>query len=205
MKKIFKTFMAAVAFASVTTSADAQLFLTGNFGMSNTSGENEVLNKSSKTDSHNVFHFGVEAGYYFSDNMAFGLEIRYNHDKVKNAADKKKWTADNGCEFNPYFRYDFIASEKVNFGVKAKGIFGFGKEKDQDNDHTKNSEIGFGFFPVLNYKFNSKWGAGVEFGSLYYLHTTDKPASGDAYKNTTNRWSTNISLESLRFSVVYTF
>lgn len=205
MKKGLKTVAAVLGFIAATTNVNAQLFVTGNFGMSNTAGKYERNGNTSDADPHNVFHFGAELGYYFCDNMAFGGEVRFYHEKDKDAQDKKLWDADNSFQFNPYFRYDFVASEKVNFGVKTKLVLGFGKHKNQDEALTKNTDIRFGFFPVLNYKFNSKWSAGIEFGSLYYQHYVSKPAKDDNRKDITNKWSADISLESLGFSVVYTF
>ncbi|MBR4264922.1 MAG: porin family protein [Bacteroidales bacterium] len=199
MKKVLKTIAAVLAFIAVTSNANAQLYLTGSFGMSNTTNGDD-----SSEPTHNVFHIGAEVGYYFTDNMAFGGEVRFYHDKYIDANDKKYWDADNSFQFNPYFRFDFVANDKINFGVKTKAVLGFGKTKNQDKDKSKYTDIRFGFFPVLNYKFNSHWSAGVEFGSLYYQHYVTKNPNNDN-KDKTNKWSANLSWESLGFSVVYTF
>jgi|GEM_PF-3022495 len=208
MKKVLKTIAAVLALIAATSNANAQLYVTGNFGMSNTTGEKEtsVLNSTITYNEriHNVFHIGAELGYYFSDNMAVGGEVRFYHDKYKDANNKSNWDAENSFQFNPYFRYDFVASDKINFGVKTKAVFGFGKSKNQDEAVSKSTDIRFGFFPVLNYKFNSHWSAGVEFGSLYYQHYVTKNPNNDN-KDKTNKWSANLSWESLGFSVVYTF
>ena len=216
--KIKKLLFTAVALMSFSAVANAQFYLTGKFGMSNESGETEstttVGSTTNKTtndkDPYNNFLIGAEAGYYFNDNMAVGADITYGFSKTKNAGNKDNWTADNMFHFNPYFRYDFVSTDKISFGLKAEVLLGFGKNKNNASDNYKKSEIGFGILPVLNYKFTSNWSAGVGFGNLYYSHYVQKAEknynfANNETKNITNTWNLDLTLQSLTFSVVYTF
>jgi hypothetical protein len=214
MKNFFKPLVAAVVFAAASTSASAQLYVSGSFSMSHSGGETEtkIANKTTVTDDknpHNYFGIGTEIGYYFNDNMAIGADIAFSHEKEKSAANKDHWSADNMFYFNPYFRFDFVSTDKISFGAKARVIIGFGKSKDQDNDHYKNSALGFDIIPVLNYKFNSNWSAGVSFGELYWKHNVtkyeDKYTNNNQTKNIDNKLGIDLTMQSLNFSVVYTF
>lgn len=208
MKKIFKTLVAVVAFAAATTSASAQLYITGKFGMSHSGGEQEVsaggttVTKDKNPD--NRFNIGTEIGYYFTDNMAVGADINFSHSKNKNADNKDYWNAHNMFHFNPYFRFDFVNTEKISFGAKAEAILGFGKDKNQDDVTQKYSDFGVAIIPVLNYKFNSNWSAGVSFGSLSWGNSVSKDKDGNN-KDTDTYLGVDLSLQSLNFSVVYTF
>ena len=110
---------------------------------------------------------------------------------------------------NPYFRYDFISTDKISLGAKAYGTFSFGKSKSNERDQSKDSELGFGIRPVMNYKFNSHWSAGLQFGGLGYHHIVTKniPEQKDdtERKNKDNYWNCDFTLESLTLSIVYTF
>lgn len=205
LKNLLLTAVAVLSFGSV---ANAQLYLTGNIGLKNSTGKNEtkVLGKTVTTDDDpkNSFNIGAEVGYYLSSNAAVGADISYGFSKTKNANDKNYWTSNNMFYFDPYFRYDFVSTDKVSFGLKARLLLGFGKTKNQDTYSYKNSAIGFGILPVLNYKFNSNWSAGMSFGNLYYNHFISKSKGGDS-KDISNNWNLDLSLQSLTFSVVYTF
>lgn len=202
MKKIFKTLVAVVAFAAATTSASAQLYLSGNFSMLHEGGEDEATN--TKKAPYNKFNIGTEIGYYFTDNMAVGADISFEHRKRYQDADKKYWNARNTLYFNPYFRFDFVSTEKISFGAKAEAILGFGKDKNQDDVTGKNSTFGVAILPVLNYKFNSNWSAGVSFGDLTWRNTVNKDKDGNKIDND-SYLGVDLSLQSLTFSVVYTF
>jgi hypothetical protein len=204
MKKIFKTLVAVVAFAAATTSASAQLYVSGNFSMSHKGGEYEATNTKKAPD--NKFRIGTEIGYYFTDNMAVGADIYFRHGKSYQDADKKYWDATNTFHFNPYFRFDFVSTEKISFGAKAEAILGFSKKKDQDDVTGKNSRFGVAIIPVLNYKFNSNWSAGVSFGNggLSWRNTVNKDKDGNKIDNDSNL-GVDLRLQSLNFSVVYTF
>ncbi len=206
MKKIFKTLVAAVALAAATTSASAQLYVSGNFSMSHSGGEDEATN--TKKAPYNQFEIGTEIGYYFTDNMAVGADISFEHRKRYQDADKKYWNAVNTLYFNPYFRFDFVSTEKISFGAKAEAILGFGKDKNQDDVTGKNSTFGVAIIPVLNYKFNSNWSAGVSFGrngnGLSWKNTVNKDKDGNKIDND-SYLGVDLSLQLLTFSVVYTF
>ncbi len=206
MKKVFKTIALVAVLAAASTTANAQLYLSGNVSMDSQSGKHEHENLPTEDmEIENTFTLGTEIGYYFADNMAFGADISFFHKKFKDPNDKKIWEARNRVYINPYFRFDFVTNDKISLGAKAEAILGFGKDKDNDNDHSKVSELGVSIIPVLNYKFTPNWSAGVEFGSLSYTHNVDKDADHEKEKNTYNTWNTNLTLRSLTFSVVYTF
>lgn len=214
MKKIFKTLVAVVAFAAATTSTSAQLYVSGNFSMTHSGGENEKTVGATTTttdkDPVNYLKLGAEIGYYFTDNMAVGADINFSHRKNKLAANKDNWWASNMFHFNPYFRFDFVSTDKISFGAKAEAVLGFGKDKDNDNVQSKTSEFGVAIIPVLNYKFNSNWSAGISFGNLYFIQNTEKAEKNytlgnNENKNITKDLGVDLTLQSLNFSVVYTF
>ena len=209
MKNLFKAIAFVAVFAAATTSANAQLYLSGSMSMLNSSGETTNRNQTNDKDHGNSLNVGAEIGYYFNDNMAFGADVSLSHNKNKNANDKNIWSAYNKFYFNPFFRYDFISNDKISLGAKAEAILGFGKAKNNDLDIYKDKEFGVSITPVFNYKFTPHWSAGVEFGQLSYSHkNTDYEDNGAVnYTKTdiTNTWLCNLTLKSLTFSVVYTF
>lgn len=206
MKKVFKTIALVAVLATASTTANAQLYLSGDFSMDSQSGKQEHENMPTIEDEiKNTFTLGTEIGYYFADNMAFGADISFSHEKKKNPNDKKDWNATNMFYINPYFRFDFVTNDKISLGAKAEAILGFGKNKTKDIDLDKLSSLGIKIIPVLNYKFTPNWSAGVEFGWLSYEHNVDKAADNEKEKYTQNTWNTNLTLRSLTFSVVYTF
>lgn len=209
MKKVLKTIIAAAILSAAATTADAQLYLTGNVSMSNAGGksENDIAGKVETTDSDpvNRLNLGAEIGYYFADNMAFGADLNISHYKEKDAKDKKNWDARNMFYINPYFRFDFVTNDKISLGAKAEAVLGFGKDKTNEHDLSKNSALGVAVIPVLNYKFTSNWSAGVSFGNLSYMHNVSKDADNKKNKDIDNSWICDLSLRTLTFSVVYTF
>lgn len=209
MKKVLKTIIAAAILSAAATTADAQLYLTGNVSMSNAGGKTETevagTTVTNDNDPVNNLNLGAEIGYYFTDNMAFGADLSISHTKRKNAADKKIWNAENMFYINPYFRFDFVTNDKISLGAKAEAVLGFGKDKTNDQDLSKNSALGIAIIPVLNYKFTSNWSAGVSFGNLSYIHKVEKDADNDKNKDIDNSWNCDLSLRTLTFSVVYTF
>lgn len=177
--------------------------------MSNVGGksENDIAGKVETTDSDpvNRLNLGAEIGYYFADNMAFGADLSISHYKEKDAKDKKNWDARNMFYINPYFRFDFVTNDKISLGAKAEAVLGFGKDKTNEHDLSKNSALGVKIIPVLNYKFTSNWSAGVSFGNLAYMHNVSKSAANEKNKDIDNSWICDLSLRTLTFSVVYTF
>ncbi len=220
-----------VAFAS---NANAQLYLSGNFGIRHSESEMIEHNKTSLTfgdqidekgniiphsieqqsqetvitkgNPKNNLNFGLDLGYYFSKRMAFGSEITYTFSKEKDANNASNWEADNMLSFCPYFRFDFVATEKVNFGVKSTAMFGFGKNKNNKTDNYSTNIFGFGFFPIVNYNFNSHWSATAYSGGLYYAHCIITPNnSTNSEKIIDNVFDWNLALQGLTIGVVYTF
>lgn len=213
MRNLFKAMAMVAVITAFASTANAQLFITGNVSLAHNSGETERttngITETHPNTNSNSLGLGTDIGYYFNDKMAFGAEITFKHAKNKNADDKKIWSASNHMYFNPYFRYDFVSTDKLSIGAKAYGTFNFGKNKNNERDLSKDSEIGFGIRPVMNYKFNSHWSAGLQFGGLGYHHTVAKnlpnPNNDTEYKEIDNYWTCNFTLESLTLSIVYTF
>lgn len=196
--------------------ANAQLFVTGNFSMDHSGGETVYTSGATTVttdkDSYNTVEFGFEGGYAFSDNFEAGLELAGSFSKQKSAENKDNWYASNMFYINPFARYNFVTANSVKFGAKAMGSLGFGKEKTNEADQYKNSEIGIHLIPVLDYEFNSNWSAFVSFGDLYFTHSNRKIAlsqsqldDGDAYENKTNHLGVDLTWRSLTFGVKYTF
>lgn len=203
--KFVKFALAAVAALFISQAADAQLYLTGGFGLSHTSGEKKAGSVTKDNNPVNTCTFTPEVGYYFADGLAFGAEVSLYHEKEKNADNKDYWYAENSCSFNPFFRWDFISGKDFSLGLKARVLLGFGKTKDQDNDHNKLNHFGFSIVPVAQYNFNSHWGMYATMGNLYYLHEVSKAANNDDNKSISNRLNANVDLSSLKLGIVYTF
>lgn len=203
--KFVKFALAAVAALFISQAADAQLYLTGGFGLSHSGGKSEAGSVTVDRDPENTCSFTPEIGYYFSDGLAFGAEVALEHYKKKDADNKDYWYARNTCSFNPFFRWDFISGNDFSLGLKARVLLGFGKEKDQDNDHSKLSHFGFSIVPVAQYNFNSHWGMYATMGNLYFLHEVEKSPKNDDVKDIDNTLNATVNLASLRLGIVYTF
>lgn len=166
MKKLFIT----LAFVAAAFFAQAQLFVGGSLGFTNTKDplDNPGAEKITKI---NVL---PTVGYMFADNMGVGVDFGMNYKKEKYDNDVKttEWV------INPYFRYIFAEVDNFKFYGDLKAEMKFGKQKQDGADDVKTSTFGVGVVPGMSYNLtdNISMVASLNILRLGYTQTKE----GDA-------------------------
>ena len=150
MKKLFIT----LAFVAAAFFAQAQLFVGGSAGFTNTK---DHMGDDHGIDAKKVTTISVlpTVGYMFADNMGVGVDFGMNYTKKEpkgtqqdpNPADIKttEWVV------SPFFRYVFAEVDNFTFYGDLKADLKFGKIKQDGHDDVKTSTVGFGVVPGMSY------------------------------------------------------
>lgn len=140
MKKLFIT----IAFVAAAFFAQAQLFVGGSLGFTNTKDpfDNPAADKITKVS------VLPTVGYMFADNMGVGVDFGMNYTKEEYDGGDAKTTE---WVINPYFRYVFAEIDNFKFYGDLKAEMKFGKTKMDGSDDYKTSTIAFGVVPGLSY------------------------------------------------------
>lgn len=124
MKKLF----IAVVAAFIGFSANAQLYVGGNIGLTS--------NADAKTTSFSLL---PEVGYSLDDNMSFGAVVGFT-----SYAKKDNYT-DTNFILQPYFRYTFLELGPVKVFADAQLQLDFWNNKIYLTDNTTNTTSGTNF------------------------------------------------------------
>ena len=145
MKKIMMT-LAAVAVAAT---MNAQVYVGGTLGLNF---QNKLTGESGDATGM-TFKIQPEIGYNLNEDMAVGIVLGFGintNGKQNLSEDVKGWNTMNygggvkyknsqiAFEVAPYFRYNFVKLEKVNFFFDAGVGFGYISQKQTD-DYTWNA------------------------------------------------------------------
>ena len=123
-------------------------------GTSGIGGNNiEFMTGFVATDGNTMIGIAPEIGYFFSDNMVFGLGIG-----LTSLGDSALGT---NFGLNPYVRY--IACTVNNFSLYAQADL-----KYASNGKLKNDYFSFGVIPGIAYSFNDKFAMNCGIGFLGY-------------------------------------
>ena len=140
MKKIFMT-LAAVAVAAT---MNAQVYVGGTLGLNF---QNKLAGESGEATGM-TFSIRPEIGYMLNEDMGVGIALGFgvNNNSNANLQDELKgWNsieAGAGAKYKnsqiafevaPYFRYNFVKLEKVNFFFDAGVGFGYVSQKKTDD------------------------------------------------------------------------
>ena len=138
MKKLFIT----LAFVAAAFFAQAQLFVGGSLGYTNT--KDPLHNIATKITKISVL---PTVGYMFADNMGVGVDFGMNYTKEEANKDIKT-TEYVVC---PYFRYVFAEIDNFKFYGDLKADLRFGKEKQDGTPDKDLNTYGFGVVPGMSY------------------------------------------------------
>ncbi len=144
-----------------------------------------------KSGDNKMTGFGItpEFGYFFEDNMAFGIMAGYGYTKTElNGGDSKTST----IRINPYLRY--FLNQSGNFGFYIQGGVNYEYETE-----AKSNLIGVNFMPGVSYAISPKFTATATFGNLGYEYF--KQDGLDA----ANGFGLNLKMSSLMFGLSYCF
>lgn len=186
MKKVLISVVALVAFAMT---ANAQLFLGGQLGLTTQGGSNETVAGTIKTTTDDLktttFTFAPQVGFFLSDNFAVGGYLNFALAKQDNATifgyDDASQTT---IGLTPFARYYFINSGKLK--VAAEGQLGFSYTHRTENSgnivvsEPKTTSFGFNVRPVAAYSIteNIDLEAGLNVFSFGFSHQSVKEEIG---------------------------
>lgn len=142
MKKIMMT-LAAVAVAAT---MNAQVYVGGTLGLNF---QNKLANQENGDDATGMtFSIRPEIGYMLNEDMGVGIALGFGvntNSKADLQDELKGWNSINAgagtkyknsqiaFEVAPYFRYNFVKLEKVNFFFDAGVGFGYISQKQSDD------------------------------------------------------------------------
>ena len=158
MKKVL--FLLVVALISVSAYAQ-NLYVGGSVGFWRNSTENNT-----------EFSILPELGYNINNKWAVGASFGYSHEY------------DNGVslnlgKFNPYARYTFFNSGKVNLFVDGCVDLGFGSARVNGESSDTAVTYAFGFKPGIAYNISDKFSLVAHVGMLGYQGGNDASHADD--------------------------
>jgi len=175
MKKIMMT-LAAVCVAAT---MNAQLYIGGGVGYSNTKyGDSK----------QNTFELLPEIGYNLSEDWAVGAQVGYSYSK-------NDGVKTNGFQFSPYLRRNLVKWEKVNLFCDL-GL-GYAYQKTGD---VKVNAFSVGLYPGVSVNLNDKISFVTKIGALAYTTAKQKGAS-----DSVNNFAIGLDGADLSFGIYYNF
>lgn len=199
-KAIFSVF----ALMTLTLSLNAQVFLSGDVSTYTGRDKAKYDNTTVKGDLYYSSKVGVKGGYFFNDDFAIGLNLRYDFSINKNSSHDRK-DFDRSLNFYPFVQYYFLHSGNFAFGAEASAGISVegGYLKDENVKHVKGKENTFFTYvsPVAMYWLSDNWALTTSLGKLYFEHSW----SGDEHKYIINDCGLDLSLASVTFGVLYRF
>ncbi len=178
MKKVLMTMFAAVAALSM----NAQVYLGGGVNFQG---------QSYDGNSTTLFTITPEIGYTLDENSALGLAIGFG---TKGKDDAKI----NAFSVNPYYRYNFLKTEKVNLFIDGSFKFDYQKGDGVSKDY-KQTGWSLGVRPGVAFNVNNKISFVSTLGFLGY--SSVKPDGGKA----TNTYGVNFDASTVNFGLYYNF
>ena len=184
MKNLFfASTIFAAAFMVLTTQANAQLVVSGSFGLEQES--NKIDNHESRTTN---FEIKPSAGYVFGD-LEIGLGLGYS--VILASSGSESSTVDESTiSVEPYIHYDFAKAGKFIFGLEATSLLGFGDNEER----TYSIEV----LPVVTFEINDRWDFDI-FASVFEIGYT-KYTEGDASTSKFRFFGNNGQLVSMGFT-----
>lgn len=216
MKKQIFTLLALVAFA---LTANAQFVVGGTFGIAHDGSKTDDTYNNSSTS----YTINPRLGYQLNDRMQAGLLLGYSYNYNRNYYTLLGDTYYNSNQnstfgFAPYFRYNFINHDRLNFYMEASLAFDFmGKGSNYNSQTntttdgvTKASTYALRIVPGVNYALTDNLSMDVNFDILSCALGMAK-VENTATNTTTNYHDyhlTNLSTgagQVISFGFAYTF
>ena len=152
MKKLF----IAVVAAFIGFSANAQLYVGGQFGFTT----------NSDTD-YTTFNILPEVGYSIADNMAVGAVVGYDYYGTKDVSSYGNFV------LQPYFRYTFLELGPVNVFADAQLQLGFWNTNNKVLDTKDNgTTFGIGIAPGIAIPVSDNLSFVAHLGQFGYYNET---------------------------------
>lgn len=130
-----------------------------------------------------------EIGYNVSENVSIGVQLGVDWIKVE---DDKQTT----WQVNPYVRYNYFKSERVNLFVDGGVDLGFGKVADETA-----LQYGVGFRPGVEFCLNEKFSLVAHVGFLGYQGANDNAKA----MGSPEKWGLDLSTNNLMFGFYFKF
>lgn len=197
MKKFLLSIGAMVLFA-LSGFAQPSHWVGGNVGFSSS--------KVDSTQSNFKMVIGPSLGLMISEKGGVGLDFAYSIDNT-DFSDSEDYRKSNMWTVSPYFRYYFAGNEKLHFYGDLYAMFGGGKTETKigalDPIETKNSMLGFGVRPGVQFWFTENWSIASSLGILSYdSKTSDK---GGNKESTSSQFNFAGDFSSFKLSFFYHF
>lgn len=180
MKKFYLTLaaVAALTFASQAQTEKGKFIVGGGLGFDTES----IKDTDDKSTSFNIM---PSAGYFVSDNIAVGLGLGYQWNKVEDGTDE----ATTGVfTVAPFGRW-YSANGPVRFFGQLSVPMGWGNLKENDDKIGNVSSYGVELAPGIVYFPTSKIGLEFKVRGLYYNSSNVEPTGGT--KTTVNTFGLN--------------
>lgn len=160
MKKLLFT-LAIILSAVAVNAQEGTMWLGGGIGVGHT--------KIKDGDSGTNFKVMPQFGYYFSDNMAIGINAGFS--QIKYDAEERAAANLQGFEIKPFLRYAAIKSG--NFAAFIDAGVGYEHLKNKDIDGGDNAVKTFevGVRPGVSYNFSDCFQIFTQVGFLGYQNT----------------------------------
>jgi long-subunit fatty acid transport protein len=204
MKKIMMT-LAAVAVAAT---MNAQGYVGGNIGFSNSTDKTSAAAEVTSTG----FAIAPEFGYKLDDKMAVGIALGfgYTNNKIENTTTNPTTSVESKVttfSIKPYLRYQCLTAG--NFNVFVDGGLNFASQSQKD----MKAAMDFGLFvsPGIAYNVSEKWSIVAHLNDMFTFGYSKKAipdvaGAPDAPSSISAGLSTGgFNLGSLTFGVYYNF
>jgi outer membrane protein len=162
MKNFILIFVLAVVTAVTSFAQTTQGSLTFGGGLRYTTSKNDYDGDQKNTD----ISFQPSAGYFVADNLAIGVTLSINSNKVDYGNTDN---TTNQFLAGPFARYyKFTSNEKFAFTGEAGFLFGSSKTKYSGGTEIKGNSFDFYIAPGFTYFFSEKWGLDFQLRGITY-------------------------------------
>lgn len=196
MKKIILAALAVVSFTLASAQeengagfAKGDIFISGGFGfVSQKQGDNKT----------NRFEIAPRAGFFVSDDIAVGAQVKFESIKNENGSLKE---TDSEISLGAFGRYYFSPANKFSVFGQLEANYISSKDETLGQPDAKLNGFGLGLSPGLNYFISDNFALEVLWGILGYR--TSKPDVDNAESLNTFELRTNLT--NINIGLVYKF
>lgn len=223
-----KTKLFIISALALSMTANAQITVSGSFGINSVSENTRILDNSSYNGSEldqlsNSFEFSPSVGYITGDyefgaSLGLGSVKTTSRNVLGNLNDNKTKT----FSFGLYGRRYFNIAGSLNFLVNLSADYGFGKTENEswNGACVKSNAVEVSITPGFTYDFNEHWGieADLDFIGLSWLneyesaYDSDGKLAGDGsytstfgFSGTTAPGSINDMFSGVSIGIYYVF
>ncbi len=206
--KSTKTGIFVLFLSLITVMVNAQFFIGGSLNLNFNASKTTTNGTTDQGAATTGFGLSPEAGYFVSDNIAFGLGLGYSMNRSNNRNDPATISSSGTFSINPFARYYALELGDLDLFIEGGINLGFGSSRTKTGDVTsdgpKTLNVSFYVMPGFSYDLSDRIALEASFGSLAFSVNRSKQDIGPVTTvNTSSGFNLGFSTRNIQLGFIY--